>query len=146
MTKDHDAHIRIRWIALRFDPTVASAFWPLLDHSEKARADRFRTEAARHAYIAAHALLRTTLSRHARTAPAEWRFLTAEGGKPEIDPAQAPPGLPFSLSHTHGLAASAVGRFHALGIDAEAWREPAPIELAERYFAPAEARLVASLV
>jgi 4'-phosphopantetheinyl transferase len=80
-----------------------------------------------------------------RASHPQWRLRTAKGGKPELDPAQAPPGLHISLSHTRGLAACAVGRPYALGIDAEAWREPAPIEIAERYFAPAESRLVADL-
>jgi 4'-phosphopantetheinyl transferase len=136
--------IRARWIVLGADTAVAP-LRPLLDASENARADRFRVAADRDAYIAAHALLRTMLSRHVSIAPVEWRFRTTEGGKPVLDPAQAPPGLHFSLTHTRGLAACAVGRSHALGIDAEAWREPAPIELAKRYFAPAEARLVADL-
>jgi 4'-phosphopantetheinyl transferase len=139
---DHDDIVRVRWIVLGLDSTAA--LLPLLNTSESAQADRFRVAADRDAYIAAHALLRATLSRDASILPAEWRFRTAKGGKPELDPGQAPTSLHFSLSHTRGLVACAVGR-RALGIDAEAWREPAPIELAERYFAPAEARLVADL-
>jgi 4'-phosphopantetheinyl transferase len=48
------------------------------------------------------------------------------------------------LTHTDGLAAFAVGRPHSLGIDAEAWRMPAPIELASHYFTPTETLLVAA--
>jgi 4'-phosphopantetheinyl transferase len=144
-TEDHDTIIRVRWILLDPDSAMADALRPLLDASEKAHADRFRVPADRDAYIAAHALLRATLSRHASIAPAEWRFRTAEGGKPMLDAGRAPPGVHISLSHTRGLAACAVGRPFALGIDAEAWREPLPIEIAERYFAPAETRLVAEL-
>jgi 4'-phosphopantetheinyl transferase len=143
MINGHDT-IRARWIVLGAD-TAAAPLRPLLNASENAQADRFRVAADRDAYIAAHALLRTMLSRHASIPPQEWRFRTAEGGKPVLDPAQAPPGLHFSLSHTRGLAACAVGRSHALGIDAETWREPAPIELAKRYFTAEEARLVADL-
>jgi 4'-phosphopantetheinyl transferase len=135
--------IRARWIVLSAD-TGAISSRPL-DASERARADRFRVAADRDAYIAAHVLLRVMLSQHANIAPEEWRFRATKGGRPELDPAQAPPGLHFSLSHTRGLVACAVGRCEALGIDAEAWREPAPIELAKRYFAPAEARLIADL-
>ena len=72
------------------------------------------------------------------------RFQTTESGKPVLEPAQAPPDLHFSLTHTRGLAACAVGCPHALGIDAEAWRVPAPIELAARHFARSEALLVAA--
>jgi 4'-phosphopantetheinyl transferase len=144
ITEANDVNVCVRWMVLSPDSAVA-ALLPLLDASEKAQADRFRVAADRAAYIAAHALLRGTLSRGESIAPSEWRFRTAEGGKPGLDTAEAPPGLHFSLSHTRGLAACAVGSFHALGIDAEAWCEPAPIELADRYFAPEEARLVADL-
>jgi 4'-phosphopantetheinyl transferase len=143
MINGHDT-IRARWIVLSADAGAVS-LWPLLDASERARADRFRIAADRGAYIAAHVLLRVMLSRHANIAPEEWRFRATESGRPELDPAQAPPDLRFSLSHTRGLAACAVGRCEALGIDAEAWREPAPIDLAKRYFAAAEARLIADL-
>jgi 4'-phosphopantetheinyl transferase len=142
--KDHDTSIRVRWMFLGPDWALGAMLRPLLDASEKAYADRFRVAADRNAYIAAHALLRTMLSRYARIAPTEWRFVTAQGGKPLLDPAQAP-GLHFSLSHTRGLAACAVGRSHALGLDAEAWQERVPIELAKRYFAAAEVRLLADL-
>jgi phosphopantetheinyl transferase len=81
---------------------------------------------------------------HGRYRRRRFALQDAKSGKPALDPAQALPDLHFSLSHTRGLAACAVGRPHALGIDAEAWRAPAPIELAARYFAPAEARLVAA--
>jgi 4'-phosphopantetheinyl transferase len=120
-----------------------AALRPLLAASEQARADRFQLATDRDSYIAAHALLRATLSPIAGKAAADLRFRTAKSGKPALDPAQALPDLHFSLSHTRGLAACAVGRPYALGIDAEAWRVPAPIELAARYFAPAEALLVA---
>jgi 4'-phosphopantetheinyl transferase len=116
----------------------------LLDLSEQTKADRFRMAADRDAYIAAHALLRTTLSSFIDTAPGDWRFQIDVSGKPELELSQAPPHLHFSLSHTRGLAACAVGWPHALGIDAEKWRSPAPIELATRYFAPSEARLLAT--
>jgi 4'-phosphopantetheinyl transferase len=141
-TEEHAAIVIVRWIMLE-PGSAAIPARPLLDASERARADRFRWAADRDSYIAAHALLRATLSRMAGIDAADLRFRTTKSGKPALDPAQALPDLHFSLSHTRGLAACAVGRPHALGIDAEAWRAPAPIELAARYFAPSEARLVA---
>jgi hypothetical protein len=140
--EEHAAIVIVRWIMLE-PGSAAIPARPLLDASERARAYRFRWAADRDPYIAAHALLRATLSRMAGIGAADLRFRTAKSGKPALDPAQALPDLHFTLSHTRGLAACAVGRPHALGIDAEAWRAPAPIELVARYFAPSEARLVA---
>lgn len=135
--------IVVRWIVMEPDSAAIVALRPLLDAYEQTRAERFRQAADRDAYIAAHALLRTMLSRFTGVGPATLRFLIDENGKPSLDPAQGPTDLHFSLSHTRGLVACAVGRPCPVGIDVEAWREPAPIELAARYFAPAEARLVA---
>jgi 4'-phosphopantetheinyl transferase len=139
--RDHAA-IVVRWIAVQSDSSAISALLPLLGASERALADRFHMVADRDAYIAAHVLLRSTLSCSADVRPADWRFTTAASGKPSLDPDQNPSDLHFSVTHTRGLAACAVGSPCELGIDAEAWREPAPIELAARYFAPCEARLV----
>jgi 4'-phosphopantetheinyl transferase len=120
------------------------ALRPLLDASEQLRADRFRMAEDRESYIAAHALIRVMLSNVAGNTPTDWRFRTTDSGKPMLDPTQAPRDLHFSLSHTRGLVACAVGWPYPMGIDAEAWRAPAPIELAMRFFAPAEAHLVAA--
>jgi 4'-phosphopantetheinyl transferase len=141
---DHAARIIVRWIMLEPDSDAIVALRPFLDPSERSRADRFRVAADREAYIAAHALIRVMLSRRvADIAPADWRFHVTESGKPVLDPDQGPSDLHFSLSHTRGLVACAIGWPYALGVDAEAWRAQAPLELATLYFAPAEARLVA---
>jgi 4'-phosphopantetheinyl transferase len=125
------------------ESAAIASLWPLLDESERSKANRFRATVDRDAYVTAHAMLRVTLSSVMNTIhPSDWRFRSTETGKPALDPFQAPPDLHFSLSHTRGLAACAVGRPYALGIDAEAWSTPAPIDVAARYFAPAEARLI----
>jgi 4'-phosphopantetheinyl transferase len=128
------------------EPNAAaiSVLQSTLDESERARADRFRVTADRDSYIAAHALLRAMLSKAGGVAASGWRFQVAAGGKPEIDPSLGRPDLRFSLSHTRGMVACAVGCGHTLGIDAEAWKEPAPLQLVPRIFAPAERALIAS--
>jgi 4'-phosphopantetheinyl transferase len=142
-TEERAAIVIVRWIMFEPGSVALAALWPLLDASEQARADRFHLATDRDSYVLAHALLRAMLSCMAGIAAADLRFRTAKNGKPALDAAQSQPDLHFSLSHTRGLAACAVGRPYALGIDAEAWRVPAPIELAARYFAPTEAQLVA---
>jgi 4'-phosphopantetheinyl transferase len=126
-----------RWNASRLGPTevcvrwletasIAAEDWPglaaLLDDTERERAARFVFERDRQTYIAAHALVRVTLSRFVDRAPQEWRFTRNGYGKPEaVLPAQEP-RLRMNLSHTRGLAAVAVTLGRDIGIDVE-WME-----------------------
>jgi 4'-phosphopantetheinyl transferase len=127
-------------------PGHAAVLSHLLDPTEKARADRFRFADDHDAYIVAHALLRVMLSRQAPVAPAAWRFRASPGGKPVIDPSLGQPDLTFSLSHARGMVACAVGHGCDLGVDVEDCERTLPFEgIARRFFAPAEADLIASL-
>jgi 4'-phosphopantetheinyl transferase len=139
--------VALRWMHLGPAFSDAAAVWPVLDSAEQACADRFRANADRDAYIAAHALLRLTLSETRGIAPHEWRFRVADNGKPEVDPMLGQPGLKFSLSHTRGMVACVVGHGHDLGVDVEAL-DPALeiVEIAQRFFAPAEVALIAGAV
>ena len=134
--------ITVRWIILEPNSGAIASLRRLLDTTEQARADRFRFAADRDAYIAAHAMLRMTLSRATGIEAANLRFRVDKNDKPILDPDQGPRELHFSLSHTRGLAACAIGQSHLLGIDAEAWTTHTPTDIAEHYFSPAEARLV----
>jgi 4'-phosphopantetheinyl transferase len=110
----------------------------LLSPAERARHRRFRVAGARHQYLVAHALVRTTLSRYADVEPRAWVFGTNAHGRPHI---AAPAGLSlnFNLSHTDGLVACAVTRGREVGIDVEnTTRRGATVKIADRYFAPAE--------
>jgi 4'-phosphopantetheinyl transferase len=142
-TEERAAIVIVRWIMAGPCSAAIAALRPLLEASELARAERFYMAADHDSFILAHALLRATISRMVGIGAADLRFHVAENGKPALDAAHSLPDLHFSLSHTRGLAACAVGRPFEVGIDAEAWRVPAPIELAARYFTPAEALLVA---
>jgi 4'-phosphopantetheinyl transferase len=117
----------------------------VLDDAERARAARFRFDADRETYRAAHVLLRRALSALAPPAPARWRFVAGSHGRPEIDTAACPAaaGLRFNLSHGRGLVCCAVTRAAPVGVDGECRR---PLRdraaLAERFFAPSEAAAV----
>lgn len=138
------AAVHVRWLTL---DAVASAAWEplasLLDDAERERASRFHFAHDRHAYIAAHALLRAMLSLKAPRPPADWRFSTGAHGKPEVVREPDIPPLSFNLSHTRGLVAVALTLTHDVGIDVEAI-EPKRLSLAlaERFFAPAEVALL----
>lgn len=93
----------------------------VLTPDELQSAQRLLHAEDRRDYIAAHALLRRTLSEMVPdTEPSMWRFERTDRGKPFISGANTGVGgLPFSLSHTRDLVACAVGRAGNLGIDVE---------------------------
>jgi 4'-phosphopantetheinyl transferase len=89
-------------------------------------------------YAAAHALLRTSLSRYAEIAPRAWAFRDEPGGKPSLVGATRMPRLSFNLSHTHGLVACAVAAGADVGIDVESVDREVDDRVAERFFSAAE--------
>ena len=115
----------------------------LLDEEERARCSRYRFVADRRAFLLAHALVRVALSKFAGVPPQALRFRPNRYGRPEIDP---PAPLRFSLSHTRGLVACAVGRELEVGIDVEKARVSIdPIALADRFYARHEATALRAL-
>jgi 4'-phosphopantetheinyl transferase len=128
------------------DPDERSACEALLSPGERERAARMHGAGAERRFVVAHALVRSALSRCAPVPPERWRFRAGENGRPEIEGPAAGAGLRFNLSHTEGLAACAVVREHALGVDVEAGaRLRDPLALAERFFAPHEAAALRAL-
>lgn len=144
--------VLVRWLPVS---AIAEADWPalsaLLPEEEQARARRFHFRRDWESYTAAHALLRGTLSLLAAAAghpvaPPDWRFSVGDHGKPEpILPEGAPP-FRVNLSHTRGLAAVAVALDREVGVDVE-WldRTNLTIDLADRFFAPAECEQLVGL-
>jgi 4'-phosphopantetheinyl transferase len=113
----------------------------MLDDEERARAARFAFEEDRQSYIAAHALLRSELSRRADRAPGDWRFAATKLGKPFL--VDAPRDLRFSMTHTRGMVAVAIADGVEVGVDVESVdRRAESMKLAERFFAPEEAALL----
>ena len=108
----------------------------ILSPEETARYQRFHFEKHRRQFLVSHAFIRSVLARYV-DAPAEaLRFAVGSHGKPELLDAG---DLRFNLSHTTGLAALAIVRQHDIGVDVEhSERRTVGIDLAERYFAPAE--------
>ena len=113
----------------------------LLPAAERERAGKFVVEQDRVAFVAAHALLRETLSLYAGVAPGAWEFDINAFGKPALAGALAPPGLRFNLAHTRGLVACATGIGVDVGIDVERLGHGVnPLEIAARNFSPDEFR------
>jgi 4'-phosphopantetheinyl transferase len=102
------------------DPRGRNPF-SYLSEDERARAARFRFDADRWAFAAAHAGLRELLGPMVLCAPHELRFAASVHGKPYLDHTDRCTAMHFSISHTRGCVAIAVaGR--AVGVDVEGRR------------------------
>src|SRR5207249_8661698 len=100
--------------------------------------DRFMQEKDRCQYLLGKVLVRTLLSRYVNKAPDMWLFSSNRFGKPVLAncPCEITPR--FNLAHTDGLVACVVARDFDVGIDVESLGRSANLDIARRYFAPAE--------
>lgn len=120
-----------------------SALYYLLSDDERARASRFKVEDARRSFIVSRAFLRTILGEVLGCAPETILFGEGDHGKPFLAGAHSGSGIEFNVSHSGDVFLYAVSRGRPVGVDVERKNEGREIEkLAQRYFAPAEARLL----
>ena len=116
----------------------------LLSPDESDRARRFHVERDRRRFVIGRALLRIILGRYLDRDPAGLRFAYGERGKPAL--ADECLGLQFNLSHSSSVAAYAVARHRAVGIDIERVRDLPDMDvIATRFFASSEAQLLRAL-
>ena len=121
------------------DSALLARYRAMLTDEERRRTDRYRFARDRRTGLVTRALVRVTLSRYCDVPPDRWRFRTNDHGRPEIASPDSP--LRFNVSHTEGLVVCLVGRGRELGVDAEnLHRDRRWLDLAVRFFAPAEAR------
>jgi 4'-phosphopantetheinyl transferase len=115
------------------------AYRALLSPDEHERMARFVFDRDRRAFLITRALVRTTLSRYAQVAPADWKFIANVHGRPEIlDRPDGAPDLRFNISHTDGLIACAVTIGREVGVDVENIGRRLLHDVAGRHFAPGE--------
>jgi 4'-phosphopantetheinyl transferase len=134
--------VRVRWLAAQATDTVDLSRWcAMLDADELARADRYRFASDRDTFIAAHALVRAMLSDATGLSTDTWRYVEGRFGKPALADECAGCGLRFNISHTRGFVACTVSR-DEVGVDVEASDRRTDFDIADRFFAPEEARLV----
>lgn len=115
-----------------------------LSPEERERAARFHFEKDRNHYIAGRGLLRKLLGDYLNVSPAALSFSYNRYGKPLLTPPA--PELQFNLSHSHGWALLGFTLRAELGVDIEKMRPDfATREIAERFFAPDEVAVLASL-
>ena len=128
-------------IELRHAPVdgITPGLLALLSAEERAKADRFMFPDDRDCYVAAHALVRATLSDFFARAPQDWTFVTGAWGKPRVDAHDGSARLCFNLSHTRGHVAVAVALDREVGVDVEhVAPSRADEEVARQLFAPTE--------
>ena len=134
-----EAHLWSARPAAFTDPAQLARYRAMLTGEERARTDRYRFARDRLTSLVTRTLVRVTLSRYCDVPPARWRFRTNDHGRPEIASPDSP--LRFNVSHTEGLVVCLVSRGRELGVDAESLRrERRWLDIAGRFFAPAEAR------
>ena len=112
----------------------------LLSEAERQQELRFHFAKDQRRYLVTRALVRTVLSRYADIGPREWAFAVNDYGRPLIANAAASARqISFNVSHTDSVIILAVAHGHEIGVDVENTRARAAcIEVADRFFAPAE--------
>ena len=112
-----------------------------LSPDELERADRYRHEAAKRAFLVTRSALRALLSRClGGVSPREIAFRYLPQGKPELDSETLGPSpWRFNVSHSGELALIAIAHGVDIGVDVETVRPmPEALALAKRFFSIAE--------
>jgi 4'-phosphopantetheinyl transferase len=111
-----------------------------LSAAERRQELRFHFARDQRRFLVTRALVRTVLSRYVDIAPREWTFVPNDYGRPQIaNPDTAVRQLSFNVSHTDSLIILAVAHGQIVGVDVEnTHRRAACIDIADRFFAPAE--------
>jgi len=127
------------------DVKAAAELEANLSPDERRRAHRYRAEKPRRRFVVGRGRLRQVLGGYLGCPPSEVAFRYGNKGKPAADGAHAD-WLSFNLSHSGELGLLAVSRHRPLGVDLERHRDmPQMLQLARRFFAPAEADALAAL-
>lgn len=134
-----EVHLWICRPSLGVSAEVVDAWLAISCESERSRYRRYVSTAARHRFLAARALLRTTLSHYAGVRPQDWRFRIGPWGRPEVESPRVGGSAHCNLAHTDGLVVCVAARKPEVGVDVEPrTRRGSFIDLARRYFSAAE--------
>ena len=137
---DH-VHVWRMWLELADHRT--DELQSKLSADEKRRAARFRSNADRTRYIAAHYYTREILGNYLDLRPEQISFAYNQYGKPELEEIETASGLRFNLSHSDDIAVLAVARGFNVGVDIERVKPNAATEdIARRFFSSGEVELL----
>ena len=126
------AVVHLWWWRLAVSPARLESLWQVLAPAELERARRFHFDRHRNAFVAARGTLRELIGGYVDRAPREVEFAYGSHGKPSVA------GIYFNLSHCAGFALAAFTREFELGVDVEAVDRTVDLQVARRFFSPAE--------
>jgi 4'-phosphopantetheinyl transferase len=135
------------WLDENPSSVRALSWGKLLPREEQARGTRYIFDRHKTQHVLAHGLKRLVLSRFYAVNPEDWEFEVGERGKPIIRAPIADIPIHFNLSHTDGLAVVLVSTGGGeVGVDVEnVDRRVGGVQIAERFFAPAEVEVMRGL-
>jgi 4'-phosphopantetheinyl transferase len=135
--RENEVHI---WLVQTNDEGVSlEDSEDLLSSVEQDQASKFKFEADRRRYVAAHAALRSIVSIYVNSPARELQFASGPYGKPKLAPIHDRKKIAFNLSHSHEVALIAVTQGQEIGVDVEWVRENFAFdEVAQRFFTTRE--------
>ena len=122
---------------------AAAPFDSVLTRDEKDRAERFRFDHLRNAFVTTRGTLRHLLGRYLTSDPASIRFKYSATGKPTV---ASTTGIEFNVTHSGSLAVFSVASGCQLGVDVERIRPLTEMQdIARRFFCRDEVTEIMSL-
>lgn len=138
--------VHIWYANLDLSTTAVDKLEILLTDNEREKANRFRFEKHRRRFIIARGRLRQILTNYLPIPASEIIFDYSDRGKPSLSDGLNKNNLQFNLSHSDNLALYAFTRQKRIGIDVEyLCSRSEPLQIARRFFAPEEYKLIASV-
>jgi 4'-phosphopantetheinyl transferase len=135
---ERTVHVYYTWNSEEPLERLAARDLQFLATSEGERYGRFVQEKDRRQYLLGKVLVRRALSLYFGGPPQDWVFRANDLGKPVLANGPADSHIHFNLSHTDGLVVCVLARDFDVGIDVENLNRKVNLDLAQRYFAPAE--------
>jgi 4'-phosphopantetheinyl transferase len=116
------------------------ALWEVLCADERRKASRFHRPADRTNFVVCRGVLRQLLAYYGAGPAARLPLEYSPNGKPRLPVDKNDSGIEFNISHTLGMAAIAIGREYAVGVDVERIHRFEGLEaVAARHFSAPEA-------
>jgi 4'-phosphopantetheinyl transferase len=133
-----EGQVHVWRISLDQDPAALGSLYQMLSADEQERANHYRFDRDRQAFITRRGRLRILLACYLGLDPASLQFSYNPYGKPFLQ-REAAGQLCFNLSHSQGLALFAFARQVDIGVDLERERRDFDcLELVDRFFSTGE--------